>query len=149
VVGSSGTSFGPGHVSLSCLPSRLRRIRHGLKSRPGRPRGQGLPGRAWAKVPHRGKNKSEPQKEANRAHAKLRALGERANGQLKAWKILSKLRCCPWRAGETRQSDPCIAAPRGIISLESAHCTENSCLFTGMKSEPRRDSRSVVNDPTL
>ena len=32
--------------------------------------------------------------------ARLRALGERANAQLKAWKILTKLRCCPWRAGK-------------------------------------------------
>jgi transposase len=55
---------------------------------------------AWAKVPCKGKNKPEPQKEANRAHAKLRALGERANAQLKVWKILTKLRCCPWRAGK-------------------------------------------------
>ena len=35
-----------------------------------------------------------------RAHARFRALGEGANAQLKAWKILSKLRCCPWRAGK-------------------------------------------------
>ena len=35
-----------------------------------------------------------------RAHAKLRARGEHANEQLKAWKIFSKLRCCPWRAGK-------------------------------------------------
>ena len=38
----------------------------------------------WAKIPYRGKNKPEPQKEANRAHAKLRAPGERANAQLKS-----------------------------------------------------------------
>jgi hypothetical protein len=61
---------------------------------------KGYQGRAWAKVPYKGKNKPEPQKEANRAHAKLRAPGERANAQLKTWKILSKLRCCPWRAGK-------------------------------------------------
>jgi hypothetical protein len=42
----------------------------------------------------------ESQKEANRAHAKLRAPGERANAQLKTWRILRKLRCCPWRAGQ-------------------------------------------------
>jgi hypothetical protein len=41
----------------------------------------------------------ESQKDANRAHAKLRAPGDRANAQLKAWRILQKLRCCPWRAG--------------------------------------------------
>lgn len=61
---------------------------------------KGYQGSTWAKVPYKGRNKPEPQKEANRAHAKLRAPGERANAQLKAWKILSKLRCCPWRAGK-------------------------------------------------
>jgi hypothetical protein len=61
---------------------------------------KGYQGSTWAKVPYRGRNKPEPQKEANRAHAKLRAPGERANAQLKTWKILTKLRCCPWRAGK-------------------------------------------------
>jgi hypothetical protein len=61
---------------------------------------KGYQGSTWAKVPYRGRNKPEPQKQANRAHAKLRAPGEQANAQLKAWKILSKLRCCPWRAGK-------------------------------------------------
>ena len=61
---------------------------------------RGYQGSTWAKIPYRGKNKPEPQKEANRAHAKLRAPGERANAQLKAWRILRKLRCCPWRAGK-------------------------------------------------
>ena len=61
---------------------------------------KGYQGSAWAKIPYRGKNKPEPQKEANRAHAKLRAPGERANAQLKTWRILRKLRCCPWRACE-------------------------------------------------
>jgi hypothetical protein len=40
------------------------------------------------------------QKGANRAHARLRSPGERANAQLKTWRILRKLRCCPWRAGQ-------------------------------------------------
>ena len=61
---------------------------------------KGYQGSSWAKIPYRGKNKPESQKEANRAHAKLRAPGERANAQLKTWKILTKLRCCPWRAGK-------------------------------------------------
>jgi hypothetical protein len=51
-------------------------------------------------TPYRGRNKPESQKAANRAHAKLRAPGERANAQLKTWRILRKLRCCPWRAGQ-------------------------------------------------
>jgi hypothetical protein len=50
-------------------------------------------------TPYKGRNKPESQKEANRAHARLRGPGERANAQLKCWRILRKLRCCPRRAG--------------------------------------------------
>ena len=50
-------------------------------------------------TPYRGRNKPASQKDANRAHAQLRSPGERANAQLKTWRILRKLRCCPWRAG--------------------------------------------------
>jgi hypothetical protein len=48
----------------------------------------------------RGRGKPPSQKDANRAHAQLRSPAERANAQLKAWRILRKLRCCPWRAGQ-------------------------------------------------
>jgi DDE superfamily endonuclease/Helix-turn-helix of DDE superfamily endonuclease len=51
-------------------------------------------------TPYKGKNKPPSQKTANRAHAKLRGPGERANAQLKTWRILRKLRCCPWKAGQ-------------------------------------------------
>ena len=34
------------------------------------------------------------------AHAQLRSPGERANAQLKTWRILRKLRCCPGKAGQ-------------------------------------------------
>jgi len=61
---------------------------------------KGYQGSSWAKVPYKGKNKPESQKQANRAHAKLRGPGERANAQLKTWGILDKLRCCPWNAGK-------------------------------------------------
>jgi hypothetical protein len=61
---------------------------------------KGYQGSAYAKLPYRGRNKPESQKQANKAHAKLRAPGERANAQLKSWRILRKLRCCPWRAGQ-------------------------------------------------
>jgi hypothetical protein len=50
-------------------------------------------------TPYRGRNKPESQKIANRSHARLRAPGERGNAQLKNWRILRKLRCCPHRAG--------------------------------------------------
>jgi hypothetical protein len=62
--------------------------------------GKGYQGSTHAKLPYRGRNKPESQKQANRAHAKLRSPGERANAQLKNWRILRKLRCCPWRAGQ-------------------------------------------------
>ncbi len=52
------------------------------------------------RTPYRGRNKPASQKAANSAHAKLRGPGERANAQLKTWRILRKLRCCPWRAGQ-------------------------------------------------
>lgn len=41
---------------------------------------------------------SRNQKAVNRSHAKIRALGERANATLKTWKVLTRLRCCPQRA---------------------------------------------------
>ena len=41
---------------------------------------------------------SRRQKAVNRAHATIRARGERAIATLKTWKILNKLRCCPRRA---------------------------------------------------
>jgi hypothetical protein len=41
---------------------------------------------------------SRRQKEVNRAHARIRGIGERAVATLKTWKILTKLRCCPRRA---------------------------------------------------
>jgi hypothetical protein len=61
---------------------------------------KGYQGSTYAKIPYKGRNKPQSQKDANRAHAQLRAPGERANAQLKAWKILRKLRCCPWKAGQ-------------------------------------------------
>jgi DDE superfamily endonuclease len=61
---------------------------------------RGYQGAVHAKVPYKGKNKPQSQKDANSAHAKLRAPGERANARLKAWRILRTLRCCPWRTGK-------------------------------------------------
>ena len=61
---------------------------------------KGHQGSTYARLPYRGKNKPESQKQANKAHAKLRSPGERANAQLKTWRILRKLRCCPWHAGQ-------------------------------------------------
>lgn len=41
---------------------------------------------------------SRGQREVNRSHARIRAIGERAVATLKSWKVLTKLRCCPHRA---------------------------------------------------
>jgi hypothetical protein len=41
---------------------------------------------------------SRAQKEVNAAHARQRGPGERANAQLKSWKVLRKIRSCPSRA---------------------------------------------------
>ncbi len=43
---------------------------------------------------------SHNQCEVNTAHARPRGPGERANAQLKTWKILRKIRCCPHRTTE-------------------------------------------------
>ena len=63
---------------------------------------KGYQGSAYAKIPYRGKNKPESQKEANRAHARLRAPGERANAQLKT---------CSRRGGFSARSAAAPGAP--------------------------------------
>jgi DDE superfamily endonuclease len=60
-------------------------------------------------TPYQGRNKPASQNAANRARARLRTPGERANAQLKAWHILRKLRCCPWRAGRLAGYGDCRA----------------------------------------
>jgi hypothetical protein len=47
---------------------------------------------------------SRRQKAVNRSHARIRAIGERANATLKGWKVLVKLRCCPRRASTVLQA---------------------------------------------
>ncbi|WP_433656363.1 transposase family protein [Nocardia sp. CA-128927] len=61
---------------------------------------KGYQGATALLTPYKGKNKPESQKAANRAHARLRGCGERANAQLKSWRVLRKLRCCPDKAGQ-------------------------------------------------
>ncbi len=46
-------------------------------------------------VPFYGRNLPHPMRECNRAHAKVRAIGERAIATLKTWKMLAKLHCGP------------------------------------------------------
>jgi hypothetical protein len=65
---------------------------------------------------YKGRNKPPPLKESNRAHARLRGPGERANAQLKNWRILRKLRCCPWKAGQLAKAVHALQA-RGIAGV--------------------------------
>jgi hypothetical protein len=58
---------------------------------------------------------SRGQKAVNRAHARIRALGERAVATLKGWKILTKLRCCPRRASTI------VAAVLVLHHIETGH----------------------------
>jgi len=63
----------------------------------------GYQGSKYAHVPYKkrkGGKLLDSEKEANRAHARLRAPGERANAQLKSWQILRKVRCCPTSIGK-------------------------------------------------
>jgi hypothetical protein len=75
----------------------------------------------WAKIPYRDANKPQSQKDANKAHAQLRSPGERANAQLKTWRILRKLRCCPWRAGHLAKAIHVLQVPRGKRRVKVAH----------------------------
>ena len=104
---------------------------------------KGYQGSTRAKVPYRGKNKPEPRKEANRAHARLRAPGERAAQDLEDPPEAALL---PVARRETRQSHPRIAAPRGITRLETAQCTVSAMTLrptppTTLGAEARQRSR--------
>jgi hypothetical protein len=53
------------------------------------------------RTPYKGRNKPESQKAANRAHAKLRAPGERANAQLKPGASCANSAAAPGRPGSS------------------------------------------------
>ena len=58
-----------------------------------------VPQRRRPRDPETGRRRlSRNQRDVNAAHARQRGPGERANAQLKSWKILRKIRCCPHRA---------------------------------------------------
>jgi hypothetical protein len=94
----SGALPGSTHDTAAArISEHPRRAARGGSDRAGR---QGLSRHRPAcdhSLPSRGKPAS--QKTANRAHARLRGPGERANAQLKTWRVLRKLRSSPHRAG--------------------------------------------------
>jgi hypothetical protein len=93
---------------------------------------KGYQGSAYAKIPYRGKSKPESQKEANRAHAKLRAPGERANALLKNAQELAdppQAPLLPLARRATRQGHPRPGDPRRVIRMKKAVCAETGgCL---------------------
>lgn len=60
--------------------------------------GAGATVRTPFKRHHRRPPLSRNQKAVNRAHARIRGIGERAVATLKTWKLLTKPHCCPQRA---------------------------------------------------
>jgi hypothetical protein len=76
-------------------------------------------------TPYKGRNKPEPQKEANRAHARLRGPGEQANVQLKTWCILRKLRCCPAAPVDRPKPSTCYRTTRSPPD-KKAQCMANA-----------------------
>jgi hypothetical protein len=103
------------------------------------------------RTPYRGRNKPASQKEANRAHARLRSPGERANAQLKSWRILCKLRCCPWRAGQlakaihvlqTRE----IGGWKGLCATNTEGCLRRVFVRRGSMPVTESDSVAIASD---
>jgi hypothetical protein len=88
---------------------------------------KGYRGTTWAKIPYRGKGKPEPQKEANRAHAKLRAPGARANAQLKNWAGPPQAPLLlPLARRTTRQGHPHPGTPRRITRMKKCSLAEQA-----------------------
>jgi DDE superfamily endonuclease len=75
---------------------------------------KGYQGSTYAKIPYKGRNKPDSQKQANKAHAKLRAPGERERpAQVLADPAQAPL--LPLARRAARQGHPRIADPRGGI----------------------------------
>jgi hypothetical protein len=61
---------------------------------------KGYQGSTWAKIPYRGEEQAripEGGQPRPRETPRPRRKGKRA---AETWKVLTKLRCCPWRAGK-------------------------------------------------
>jgi hypothetical protein len=84
---------------------------------------KGYQGSAYAKTPYKGRNKPQSQKGANRAHAKLRAPGERAKAQVQDLAHPPQAPLLPLENREARQGHPRIADPRGITRMERVRCS--------------------------
>jgi len=73
-------------------------------------------------VPVKGRNLPDDRHDYNRAHAALRGPAERANAQLKQFKILTRLRCSPAKATQT------VRAVHAIHLVELDYKAEQAAL---------------------
>ena len=90
---------------------------------------------------------SRRQKAVNRAHAKIRARGERAIATLKAWRILVKLRCCPRRAiGIVHCHLGWLAAARGDVDTihEYSQTIERWAAPRGSRAHLAKSARNLA-----
>jgi hypothetical protein len=97
-------------------------------------------------TPYRGRNKPASQKDANRAHARLRSPGERASAQLKTWHILRKLRCCPWKAGHWAKAIHVLQA-REIARWQGSVPDEHGLCSHACLRVPRTRAVSLLTVP--
>jgi hypothetical protein len=95
---------------------------------------------------------SRRQKQVNRAHARIRALGERAVATLKTWKILTKLRCCPRRATAIVQAGrrliPVHLGHVGAGAAASLPCTESANVLVCSTTAFKYADVSIVAPPS-
>ena len=101
---------------------------------------KGYQGSTYAKIPYKRKSKPESQKQANKAHARLHSPGERANAQLKTWRILRKLRCCPWRTGQLAK----YYSRDFTVSFRSCLVSSRSGRFGLRRSDRLGDCRILI-----
>jgi hypothetical protein len=73
---------------------------------------KGYLGEDCIRTPYRGRNKPAAQKDANRAHARLRTPGERANARLKTLAHPAQAPLLPLARRSTGQGHPCPSDPR-------------------------------------
>ena len=81
---------------------------------------------------------SQNQKDANTAHARQRGPGERANAELKSWKILRKIRSSPRRGTTLVKTVQTIILASGsnwksltVSTSEEARCTRPAHASSG------------------
>ena len=82
---------------------------------------KGYQGSTYAKIPYRGKNKPESQKEANRAHAKLRVTRRARERPAQDLEHPPQAPLLPLARRPARQGHPRIADPRGKRRMKKVH----------------------------